>query len=216
MKQMNQNKVSMAGWLVAAVLGGVVLTGGFQGAQDKFGVVDVNKAVVDSEMGKKNREKMDAESVARQGIIDFMQTHRVLTVEQAQKIKTLSLKTPLSATEKAELDKVKEEVVKAAKSFDTLNQKPSPTDDDRNLLQEYNNRVQNTGALVQEWGQTFYNDLANLKETLIQDAVKKADTSIKELSKKDGYTLVFSSPGACVYGANDLTDAVTKSLNASK
>ena len=62
---------------------------------------------------------------------------------------------------------------------------------------------------------SFYNELATLKENLIQDAVKRADQAIKDIAKRDGYTIVYSMPGSAVYGANDLTAAVTKALDAN-
>ncbi len=213
---MNSKKLSYAGWIVAACLVGVMFGSGFQGAADKTGTVDLNKAVQDSELGKKNREALDAAVNSRKAIIEFMQTRRVLTLEQAQKLKTLSIKSPLTDAEKKDLDKVKDDVISASKNFDALNQKPNPTEEDRNLLQEYNSRIQNTGGLIQDWGNQFSQELEQLQNQMISDSVKKADVAIKEVAKRDGYTVVFSSPGAAVYGANDLTEAVTKALNAQK
>lgn len=213
---MNNKNFSIAGWIVAAGLAGMMFASGFQGGADKVGVVDLNKAVQDSEMGKKNKEMLDGMVQGRRSVIDFMQTHEVLTVEQAQKLKTLSLKTPLTDAEKKDLDKVKEDVIAAAKNFQVLNQKSNPTEDDRKLLQDYNQRIQGTRQLVQEWGPVFQEELQNKQADLINDSVKRADAAIKDISKKDGYTTVFSAPAAAVYGANDLTEAVTKALNATK
>lgn len=210
---MNDKKIAYAGWLVAAVMGGVMMGSGFQSGADKFGVVDMNKAVQDSELGKKNREALDAAVNAREGIMSFFQSHSVPTVEQATKIKNLSLKTPLSDSEKTELEKLKQDVITAQKNFDALNQKANPTDDDRRLLQDYNSRKQYTAGLLDDWRQTFGSELQTLQGQLISDAVKKADQSIRDIAKKDGYTVVFTVPGATAYGSNDLTDSLTKSLN---
>lgn len=213
---MKSSKFQMAGWLVAAGLAGVVFAGGFQSGADKFGVVDLNKAVQDSEMGKKNKETLESMVTARKNVVEFMETQRVLTVEQATKLKNLSLKTPLTETEKKDLDKVKEDVISAAKNFDTLNQKQNPTEEDRKLLQDYQTRINSTRGLLNEWGQTFQDDLSLKQQELINDSIRRADAAIKDVCKKDGYTVVFSSPAAAVYGANDLTEAITKALNASK
>ena len=213
---MNKEKLAPLGWVVAALMAGFVFAGGFQGAQDKIGVVDLNKAVQNSEMGKKNHEELDAMVTARKGVIEFMQQHRVLTREQANKLKTLSLKTSLSDAESKDLNKVKEDVKASHTNFDVLNQKSNPTEDERNLLQQYNAFIQATNELVQDWGGQFSNELEQRQNQMIQDSVQKADNAIKEVSKKEGYTVVFSEPAAAVYGANDLTDAVTKALNAQK
>lgn len=209
-------KFAVTGWVVAAVLAGVMFAGGFQGAQDKFGVVDLNKAVQDSDVGKKNKEQLESAVNARRGIIDFMNLNRVLTVEQAQKLKNLSLKSPPTDAEKKDLDKVKADVVQAKNNFEALNQKASPTEDDRNLLKEYNNRIQSTDGLIQNWGGEFQGYLENLQQTLISDSVKRADTAIREIAKKDGYTVVYAMPASAVYGANDLTGALTKAIDAQK
>lgn len=213
---MKKEKLALSGWVVAALLAGIVFGGGFQGAQDKLGVVDLNKAVQESEMGKKNREELDSMVTARKNIIEFMQLHRVLTREQANKLKTLSLKATLTDAEKKDLTKVQEDVKAAHTNFDAMNQKPSPTEDERNLLQQYNGFIQDTNALVQDWGGQFSAELEQKQSQMIQDSVKKADQAIKDVSKKEGYTIVFSQPAAAVYGANDLTEAVTKALNAQK
>lgn len=209
-------KFQSAGWFVAVGLAGVLLGGGFQGSADKFGVVDLNKAVQDSEMGKKNKDTLDNMVAARKGIIEFMSTNEVMTVEQATKLKNLSLKMPPTDAEKKDLDKVKEDVIAASKNFDVLNQKANPTEDDRKLLQEYNNRVQNTRSLRSEWGGDFQSELNDKQTDMINEAIRRADVAVKEVSKRDGYTVVFTVPGASAYGANDVTEAVTKSLNSAK
>lgn len=204
------------GWVVAAGLGVTILASGFLSGADKFGVVDLNKAVQDSEMGKKNKEALDAMVTARKGVIEFLDTQQVATEEQAQKIKNLSLKATLSESEKKDLEKAKEDVINANKNFTVLNQKQSPTEEDRRLLGEYNRSIERTRNLVQTWGGQFQEELQLKQADLINDSVRRADAAIRDVSKKDGYTVVFSSPGAAVYGANDLTEAVTKALNAAK
>lgn len=213
---MKNEKLALSGWVVAALLAGFTFAGGFQGAQEKTGVVDLNKAVQDSDMGKKNREELDGMVNSRKAVIEFMQTHRVLTREQANKLKTLSLKPTLTDAEKKDLQKVQDDVKTAHTNFDALNQKQSPTEDERNLLQQYNGFIQDTQGLIQDWGAQFSNELEQKQGQLINDSVKKADQAIRDVAKRDGYSVVFSQPAAAVYGANDLTEAVTKALNAQK
>ena len=213
---MKNGRFAIAGWIIAAGLAGVMFASGFNGAADKFGIVDLNKAVQDSEMGKKNKEALDAMVNARKGVIEFMELQQVLTEEQAQKLRNLSLKTPLTETEKKDLEKVKEDVINAAKNFTALNQKQNPTEEDRRLLGEYNRSIERTQALMRAWGNQFQEELSIKQTDLINESVRRADTAIRDVSKKDGYTVVFSAPASAVYGANDLTEAVTKALNAGK
>ncbi len=213
---MTRNKFATAGWLVAAGLAGVFLAGGFQGPADKFGMVDVNKAVSNSDLGKKNKETLDTAVKARQGVIEFMRQQRVLTREQATKIRDLSLKAAPTDQDKKDLQKIQNDVIASAKNFDGLNQKTNLTDDDRKQLQEYHQSIDNTSSLVEEWSQSFGQELDALQTQLIQDSIAKADAAIKDIGKKEGYSIVYSAPGATVYAANDITDAVTKALNAQK
>jgi Skp family chaperone for outer membrane proteins len=199
--------------LLAAAVAVAIFASGFQGAQPKFGIVDIDKVVFDSEMGKSNAGKLDNAVKARQGLLDFLDTNRVATVEQVQKLRTLGLKSDVTPAEKAELDKVKSDVVASSKNFDQLNQKTSPTDEERQLLQEFNTRRQNTTAALQEWGPAFQQDLLNLREQMVADSIQKAEGVIREVSKQQGFDVVFSSKSA-LYAANDITDAVIKALNA--
>lgn len=212
MNQTLRSRSGIAALVVAAALGSWAALG-FQSSQPKFGIVDIDKVVFDSEMGKKNAGKLDNAVKARQAVLDFLDTNRVATVEQVQKLRTLALKADATPAEKAELEKVKADIVASSKSFDQLNQKPSPTDEERQLLTEYNSRRQNTTAALQEWGPMFQQDLLNLREQMVSDSIKAAESVIKEVAKQQGYDVVFSSKSA-LYAANDVTDAVIKSLNA--
>lgn len=186
---------------------------GLQNSAPKFGIVDIDRVVFDSEMGKRNAGKLDNAVKARQGVLDFLDTNRVATVEQVQKLRTLALKTDVTPAEKTDLEKVKADIVASSKSFDQLNQKASPTDEERQLLTEYNTRRQNTTAALQEWGPMFQQDLVNLREQMVSDSIRAAETVIREVAQKQGYDVVFSSKSA-LYAANDVTDAVIKALNA--
>ena len=86
---------------------GVLAGTGFQDAQTKMGVVDISDVVEQSDFGKKNQEDFNTMKSAREGILEFIDTYRVLTNEQALKLRELSLKANASAAEKAELETLK-------------------------------------------------------------------------------------------------------------
>jgi len=195
--------------VVAAVLAAV----GFQTPQSKFGVIDIDKVVFDSQLGKKNAGKLDNAVKARQALLDFIESNRVATVEQLQKLRALALKAEPTAADKTELDKVKGEITQSTKEFDVLNQKASPSDTERMSLQEYNTRRQNTTAMMQEWSGSFQEELYTMREQMVNDSIKAAEVVIKEVCKQQGYDVVFSSKSA-LYAANDLTEAVIKALDA--
>lgn len=212
---MNNTKTSALGWIVAVGLFGILLAGGFQGAEEKTAVVDMRRVMQESELGKKNTASLNAAYTAREGLLNFLATHRVLTAEQAMRLRTLSLKTDITATEKQELDRIKGEVVAAAKNFSDLNQKTAPTDADRTLLQEYNQRRDNVARLLDTWNNEFNRELNSLEQKITQDTISAAKESVRDVAKAQGCSVVFDAQVA-IYGANDITDAAVKALNAKK
>jgi len=208
---MNQ-KFGQAGWLVAAGLAGVLFGGGFQGGATKEGVVDIVRLGQESKVGQRNSEALRTAFLARNGLMEFAATQLVLTTEQANKLRTLSLKDPITEAEKADLEKLKEEIKASAKNFNDLNQKANPTDADRAMLQDYNNRVQTMRRMLEAWNTEFTEELNRLEGSLRQQTITTAKEVVRDLGKKQGFTIVFESQIA-PYGANDLTEAALKALN---
>lgn len=211
MKNNLPSRTSLA--VFAVVVLALVAALGFQSSQSKFGVINIDKVVFESQLGKRNAGKLDNAVKARQALLDFVETNRVATVEQLQKLRTLALKESPTPAEKTELENVKNEVAKSTREFDLLNQKASPSETERMSLQEYNTRRQNTTAMMQEWSGGFQEELYTLREKMVDDSIKAAEVVIKEVAKKEGYDVVFSSKSA-LYAANDLTEAVIKALDA--
>ena len=88
----NNLKWNRLGWLVAVAIVGVAAVTGFQGAAEKMGTVDLNKCIQQSQLGQTNTAQLNAAVNARKGLVDFVRTYKVLTAEQAQKIRDLTLK----------------------------------------------------------------------------------------------------------------------------
>src|SRR5688572_7618411 len=116
-------KFNQFGWVVAAALGATMFAGGFQVNSQKIGVVDMAKVFGDSEFAKKQSEQLKAFGNARSGILEFLETYRAFTPEQAARFRELSLKANASAAEKAEVEKIKQDVMAADKKLKALQQK---------------------------------------------------------------------------------------------
>src|SRR4051794_5236313 len=108
------------GWVVACAVIGIAFAGGFQDQTLKIGVVDISKVVEQSDFGKANQDTFNKMKSAREGLLEFIDTYRVLTNEQAQRIRDLSLKTNPTKEESAELDRIKADVVAASKRSNEL------------------------------------------------------------------------------------------------
>lgn len=198
--------------LIAAIGFGAT---GFNQAPDKFGVVDLNKVIQQSDLGKANTASLNAALSARRGLMEFVNTYQVLTTEQAQRLRELTIKATITDAEKAEMEKIKNDVKASDAKFKELNQKAQLTDADRQLLQDFNGRAQTMGKVLERWNQEFTDEVSQLQQQLQTATVDKARAAVTQVAKGQGFTLVFESAVA-IYGANDLTDAAVKAMNANK
>ncbi|MCB8933701.1 MAG: OmpH family outer membrane protein [Fimbriimonadaceae bacterium] len=212
---MQKLTVNQSGWLAAALIAGAAIGVGFQGSAEKSAVVDVQKVVEQSDYGKQNQVTFNEMKAGREGLLEFIDTYRVLTTEQAQKIRDLSLKVGATAPEKAELERVKADVIAADKKSKELSQKPNLTPEERTLIEEYARRSQAMEATAQRWFREFTNELQTWADQQKLTSVEKARAAIQEVGKAGGYSIVFEA-GVAPYGANDLTDAALKAMNAKK
>lgn len=202
-------------YLVAAAAFGIVFAGGFQGSDIKIGVVDISDVVEESEFGKKNQADFNEMKAAREGVLEFIDTYRVLTNEQALKLRELSLKANASASEKAELETLKANVIASDKKSKELGQKATLTPEDRTLVQDFAQRSQTMEQVAQRWFREFTNEMQGWADKQKAYSIERARTSIQEVAKQGGYTIVFES-GVAPYGANDITQAALKAMNAKK
>ena len=209
----NKTSFSQFGWIVAATLAGAMFAGGFQGSSDKIGVVDIAKVISQSNMGKRDQETFNQMKAAREGLLEFIDTYRVLTNEQAQRIKELSLLPNPKPEEKNELERLKAEVKASSARSTELATKTNPTPEDRALMDEFARRSQTMEQVAQRWYREFTNELQQWADKQKAASIEKAKAAIQDVAKSQGFTVVFEA-GVAPYGANDLNDAVLKALNA--
>lgn len=205
---------SNLGWGVAALLSGIMLASGFQSAQEKTGIVDMQKMIENSEPGKKMRATFDQMVAARNDLLEFINLNRVLTVEQAQKLKELSLKPNATDAEKAEAQRIRSEVVASEKRFKELQTKAS-TDADRQLLTDYSNRAAVMTQTLERWNNDFNVEMQEWLARERPSVYEKAKKALQDTARAQGFSVVLDAQVA-PFGANDLTEAATKALNAQK
>jgi Skp family chaperone for outer membrane proteins len=211
---MNLNLKQNLGWAAFAALLGFTVFSGFQPAQEKTGVVDMNKVISESKLGKKNVDDLQAMVASRQNLLTFLDTNRVATQEQATKLRGYALKgAPLTEAERQDDERIKNEIAASNKTLGDLNQKPNPTDQDRLQLQEFNQRVRTMVQLLQAWNSEFSEDLSRRQGEMRRTEIDRAREALNTVSKKAAYSVVFEMQVA-PYGANDLTAEVTKELDS--
>jgi Skp family chaperone for outer membrane proteins len=212
---MQKVKISQLGWVAAIAMAGVMIGSGFQGATQKIGVADLPKIVEGSDFYKQNEVTYNDFVAKRRTVLDFFNTYKVLTTEQTNRIQELSLKDNPTPQEKAELDRIKQDVVAQDKRSKELTIKPSPTPEEVTVLQDFAHRTQAMGQTFDQLQQTYQGDIQQKRDQIQQAAADKARDAIRQVGKDQAFTVIMSS-AAAPYAANDVTDAAIKAMNAAK
>jgi Skp family chaperone for outer membrane proteins len=205
-------KLHNMGWIAAAALVAVAATTGFQGSQTKIGVVDLTRVYNDSTYAKGQYDELKALAQARQDMLQFLDRFRTFTAEDANKFHDLSMKTTMTAADKAELDKMKKAAQDSSKRLTELQQKTNPTPAEVTELNELSRRVQTTTDLGTRWSREAQDELESRRRDIEKAGLDKVRDAIKQSAMAEGYTLVFVTDVA-PYGVNNLTDAAIKVVN---
>lgn len=212
---MNSTRFLQFGWVLVAAIAGAALAGGFQANEIKVGTVDIVQMMDQSDYGKEGQATFKKMKDAREGVLEFIDQQRVLTTDQAQRIRELSLKDNPTNEEAAELDRVKADVKAANKRSVELATKPNMTPEERTLIEEYARRSQAMSELARRWYQEFINQMNAFADQRKLAGLQKAKVAIKQVAKAQGFTFVLDASTA-PYGANDITDACLAAMNANK
>ena len=206
-------RIYQFGSALALLLLGVLFGTGFQAVTEKTGVVDINGMVESSNFGKSVRDNLDKMRSAREEVLGFIDSNRVLTLEQATRLRDLTLKLDRTAPESAELDTLKAQVVAANKKWMELATKGTLTPEERTLQQEYADRAQKMSDLGTRWVRDFTNDIDSWLDKQKAESASRAREAITATAKAQGYTMIYDKAFA-PYGANDITDASLAAMNA--
>lgn len=212
---MSNSRFHQLGWILFATVAGIAMAGGFQDKAVKIGVVDITKVVEDSDYGKRNAEEFTKMKAAREGLLEFVDTYRVLTNEDAQQLKDLTLKANRTKEEDARIETLKANVIASNKKFNELTTKSSLTPEERTLVEEYARRSQTMNDVAQRWFREFTADMGDWADKQKLDSVTRARAAIQEVAKQQGFTVVFEL-GVAPYGSDDITSAALQSMNDKK
>jgi len=203
-----------AGWVVAVALLGILVGGGFQAPSPKFGTADLGKVAEGSDYYKTSQATFDDLVNRRKGVLEFFNQYGVVTSDEAKRIQELSLKTDINTQEKAELDRLKQQVIADDSRKKELSTKsPSQlTPEERTLMAEFARREETTKDLIARLSNDFTTEMDTQRNTIQTAAFEKARDAVRQVAKDGGYTLVFSS-AAAPFGANDITDDAIKQVN---
>lgn len=208
-------KKQYMGWTVAAAVLGAMAGSGFQAKGEKYGVVDIGSIFSDSEFKKNQTENLRTLSTQRQDLLQFANTYPVFSTEQAQRFRELSIKAQVTTAEKAELEKLKKDVIEQDKKFKNLQLKSNPTADEVALLREYNDRMQNMVKTIDRWAREFSVELEDIQDKMRTETLDRVKQAVQEVGTKQGYTVVYVQD-IVPYSANNLTADSLKAMNSKK
>jgi Skp family chaperone for outer membrane proteins len=200
----------LSGTTVLAIGMVAILAGsGFQGANQKIGVIDSNSVMQAVALAKNMVEDEKNLKTDRETVMQFLQRYPIIKKDEAEKFKTLSIKTNRTDAEKAELEKLKTIAQDTVKKFKELELKSSPTQDELKLLDEYRNRKNDMDEYLQILFKDFQSELAGIHEKNQGTVYEAFRAGVNEVGKKQAFTLVLDK-NIAPFGANDITDDVTK------
>ena len=212
---MRRENFAWSGWVVAAGLAGIMFGSGFQTPSLKLGVVDLNAVIDKSDAGKTGKKSFEEMKAAREGLLEFIDQYRILTIEQANRLRELMLLKERAKPEEAELERLKADIIATSKRSAELATKPNYTPEERTLVEEYSRRSQTMNETSTRWLREFSDEVQNWVAASREQNYQKAKAAAAEVAAKDGYTMVIEGSVA-VFGANDITDLSLAAMNAKK
>jgi Skp family chaperone for outer membrane proteins len=208
-------KIQHMGWVLAAGIAGMMAGSGFQGKTDKYGVVDLAEVFTASDFATTQTQELRTLSAQRQDILQFANTYPVFSADQAQRFRELSVKPQPTAPEKAELEKLKNEIIAQDKKLKAVQTKTNPTPEDVALLSQYSDRAQNMLKTLDRWAREFGEELMGQQEKLRTDTLNRVKAAVQEVGQKQGYSVVYVQD-IVPYGANNITKDSLKAMNSKK
>lgn len=212
---MDKFKLTQLGWVVSACLFGIIVAGGFQNSTEKFAVADLPKVAEGSDYFSSQQQIFNDYAGRRKNLLDFFNQYKVATSDQEARIEVLSLKTDATPAEKAELDRLQQDVIAQDKRYKELTIKASPSPEEQQALTDFANRTRAMdGTVLPKLASDFQDQIQQMKDQIQQTAFQKATDAVRQIGKDQSFTLIFST-AAAPYGANDLTDQAIKAMNAA-
>lgn len=199
------------GWVISTLIVGAMAGSAFTQKTDKVGYVDFGAAFSQSTLRAKEEAQYQAKAQTLRDALNFIQLNDIFTGDQLNKLQSLLLKDDQTPQDLADIKKIEDDASAAAKQFDTLRQKPSPTPDETQQLNDLANRHNLTDQSMPQLQNAFTAYMQSFKGRQADDASKQIQAAVEKIAKSQGYTVVFSDTSA-VYGGADLTDAVSKAI----
>ena len=207
--------IDRLGWVAAAALAGGMIGMGFKAPGDKTGTVDVAKVFKESEYAKAQTERLRAQVKARQDVMEYVRNHRNMKVEDANKLRELSIKDAPTPADHTDIDHIHQDAATAEDTARQLQTMDKPSAAQLAQLDEFTKRKDATAALLEKWGRDFQDEFQQKQEKMSADTLQRVRDSIQQVGHDQGYSIIFSQDIA-PYCPNDLTTDAMNKMNSKK
>jgi len=204
---------AVAGGLAVSLL--FVVSTGFQEKPLKIGTVNFEKVFDESDL----RARLDAEfreQVSQsENALTFMAAYPMLSNAELRKFRDVSLKTPQTDADKAEVERIRKAAVAADQKYRELQTKANATDAEKLQMNNFQKNVQENQPYLQRVNEELNTILQEKRRKAGTETTDKIRAAIGELASKQGYSIVFNESSA-PYSSNDVTAEVLKLVNSKK
>lgn len=204
--------IDRLGWIAAAALAGAIVGMGFRAPSDKTGIVDMNKVFDGSDLQKDLTGRLHQREGTWQELFRFVTTNRVMKLDDINRLHDLALKDNPTATDNAEMERIRTDAQAEEGKARDLEQKSGPSDADKAQLQNYSDRSKATQQLLEKWSDDFRTDMANRQQKVQEEADQKVRQIVQQVGRDQGYSIIFSSRDA-PYCPNDITKEASSKIN---
>ena len=188
---------------------------GFKAPGDKTGTVDVAKVFKESEYAKAQTERLRAQVKARQDVMEYVRNHRNMKVEDANKLRELSIKDAPTPADHTDIDHIHQDAATAEDTARQLQTMDKPSAAQLAQLDEFTKRKDATAALLEKWGRDFQDEFQQKQEKMSADTLQRVRDSIQQVGHDQGYSIIFSQDIA-PYCPTDLTTDAMNKMNSKK
>jgi len=216
------NHAAVYGLAIVAVVGSLLFSplssaqaGSAPAATSVIGSVNIQKVLAGYNKKASAEASMQAMADNFNNVFKLEQASAMLSQSDQQSLCTLLLKPTKVQADEDQIKVLQTKSVNDANELATLQQKTSPTDDDKARLTVLTGEQQNGQAALQTIADSFKQQLSDQDQqqsTQLESDVRAAVASVAE---QKGLAVVFDSSLA-IYASNDVTAQVISKLNSDK
>lgn len=204
-------------WIVVSgfAVASLALLGAVQSAKTDYASVNLDKVVTECKQHQELQKELDAKQRMYIEALQSWYNRPLLTEAEFLTIVKVITNAKATDAEKAAMQKTLDTATERNKELNSLRSKPSPTEAEKQRLQELTRQEQGARELLQRYSVQYKSELDTRRSERSKEINSLVKITLAEVSKKKGCAVVFNSLAA-VYSETDLTQAVLDEVNKRK